>query len=124
MALNCQASPLASRFLFLPFHLLYLQKVDSKFRTELIMFLNIRCIVFLPVWFSLDLSNGGMNLFNLQLLDEEDRNRILGPHQKVREWVENTRNATNPHFDEVHKLLFKLKETLQKRRSEKLTSKM
>ncbi|CAK9324150.1 unnamed protein product [Citrullus colocynthis] len=63
-------------------------------------------------------------IMQLELLDEEDRNRILGPHQKVREWVENTRNATNPHFDEVHKLLFKLKETLQKRRSEKLTSKM
>ncbi|XP_038899662.1 glutathione S-transferase T1 [Benincasa hispida] len=63
-------------------------------------------------------------IMQLELLDEKDRSRILGPHQKVREWVENTRNATNPHFDEVHKLLFKLKETLQKQRSEKLVSKM
>lgn len=65
-----------------------------------------------------------VNLLNMQLLDEKDRSRILGPYQKVREWVENTKNAANPHFDEVHKLLFKLKATLQKQRSEKLTSKM
>ncbi|KAG6577187.1 Glutathione S-transferase T1, partial [Cucurbita argyrosperma subsp. sororia] len=63
-------------------------------------------------------------IMQLELLDEKDRSRILGPYQKVREWVENTRNAANPHFDEVHKLLFKLKATLQKQRSEKLTSKM
>ncbi|XP_023552205.1 glutathione S-transferase T1-like [Cucurbita pepo subsp. pepo] len=63
-------------------------------------------------------------IMQLELLDEKDRSRILGPYQKVREWVENTKNAANPHFDEVHKLLFKLKATLQKQRSEKLTSKM
>ncbi|XP_022985460.1 glutathione S-transferase T1-like [Cucurbita maxima] len=63
-------------------------------------------------------------IMQLELLDEKERSRILGPYQKVREWVENTRNAANPHFDEVHKLLFKLKATLQKQRSEKLTSKM
>ncbi|XP_022931512.1 glutathione S-transferase T1-like [Cucurbita moschata] len=63
-------------------------------------------------------------IMQLELLDEKDHSRILGPYQKVREWVENTRNAANPHFDEVHKLLFKLKATLQKQRSEKLTSKM
>ena len=60
----------------------------------------------------------------MQLLDEKDRSRILGPHPKVREWIENTRNATNPHFDEFHKILFKLKETLQKQHSLKLTSKI
>lgn len=60
----------------------------------------------------------------IQVLDEKDHNRILGPHQKVREWIENTKNATNPHFDEVHKVLYKLKATIQKQRSEKLTSKM
>ncbi|KAA0044835.1 hypothetical protein IC582_016983 [Cucumis melo] len=63
-------------------------------------------------------------IMQLELLDEKDRSRILGPHLKVREWVENTRNATNPHFDEFHKVLLKLKETLQKQRSLKLTSKI
>lgn len=89
------------------------------FRTELI---NISCR--LPPSLVFTGSDGGMGLLNMQLLDEKDRSRILGPHQKVREWIENTRNATNPYFDEVHKLLYKLKATLQKQRSEKLTSKM
>lgn len=45
----------------------------------------------------------------MQLLDEKDRDRILGPHEKVQRWIESTRNATKPHFDEVHDILFKLK---------------
>ncbi|KAG6600558.1 Glutathione S-transferase T1, partial [Cucurbita argyrosperma subsp. sororia] len=60
----------------------------------------------------------------LQLLDEKDWNRILGPHLKVREWIENTRNATNPQFDEVHRPLYKLKADLIKQGVEKFTSKM
>ncbi|KAL9434415.1 hypothetical protein AB3S75_029120 [Citrus x aurantiifolia] len=53
-------------------------------------------------------------IMELELLDEEDRTRLLGPHKKVQEWIESTRRATRPHFDEVHKVLFKVKEKLQK----------
>ncbi|KAE8662029.1 putative phospholipid hydroperoxide glutathione peroxidase [Hibiscus syriacus] len=41
---------------------------------------------------------------------------LLGPHKKVQQWIENTRNATSPHFDEVHRVLVKVKEILQNRR--------
>lgn len=48
-------------------------------------------------------------------MDEKDRDRILGPHKKVKQWIEDTNQATRPHFDEVHAILFKLKAKLQKR---------
>ncbi|GAV57943.1 GST_N domain-containing protein [Cephalotus follicularis] len=51
-------------------------------------------------------------IMQLEVLDEKDRNRILGPHKKVQQWIESTRNATRPHFDEVHKIVFKVKERL------------
>ena len=50
------------------------------------------------------------------MLDEKDRLRVLGPYKKVLQWMEDTKNATNPHFNEVHKLLFKVKEKLQNQR--------
>ncbi|XP_050227951.1 glutathione S-transferase T1-like [Mercurialis annua] len=53
----------------------------------------------------------------LEVLDEEDRNRILGPHKKVGQWIEDTKKVTRPHFDEVHKVIFKAKERFQKQRS-------
>lgn len=56
-------------------------------------------------------------IMQLELLDEEDRIRLLGPHKKVQQWIENTKKATRPHFDEVHKVLFKVKENLQKQQS-------
>ncbi|XWS48937.1 hypothetical protein CRYUN_Cryun13aG0120000 [Craigia yunnanensis] len=56
------------------------------------------------------------DIMQLEVLDEKDRNRILGPHKKVQQWIENTRNATQPHFDEVHKILMKAKEKLQNQR--------
>lgn len=49
-------------------------------------------------------------------MDEKDRTRLLGPHKKVQQWIENTRNATSPHFDEVHKVLMQAKERLQHQR--------
>ncbi|XVF51502.1 hypothetical protein PTKIN_Ptkin04bG0190100 [Pterospermum kingtungense] len=52
----------------------------------------------------------------LEVLDEKDRNRLLGPHKKVQQWIENTRNATQPHFDEVHNILMRVKERLQNQR--------
>lgn len=55
--------------------------------------------------------------FWMQLLDEKDRDRILGPHKKVQQWIESTRNATRPHFDEVHTILYKLKTRLSEQQS-------
>ncbi|CAL0312658.1 unnamed protein product [Lupinus luteus] len=48
-------------------------------------------------------------IMQLEILNEKDRDRILGPYKKVLQWIESTRNATKPHFDEVHNLLYKLK---------------
>ncbi|XP_031255948.1 glutathione S-transferase T1-like [Pistacia vera] len=56
-------------------------------------------------------------IMQLEVVDEKDRTRILGPHKKVQQWIENTKNATRPHFDEVHKILFKVKERLQQQQS-------
>ncbi|KAF3448552.1 hypothetical protein FNV43_RR09265 [Rhamnella rubrinervis] len=56
-------------------------------------------------------------LMQLELLDEKDRIRILGPHKKVEQWIENTKGATRPHFDEVHKVLYKAKARFQEQRS-------
>ncbi|OAY59823.1 glutathione S-transferase T1 [Manihot esculenta] len=56
-------------------------------------------------------------IMQLEVLDENDRSRILAPYKKVQQWIEDTRQATRPHFDEVHKILFKAKARLQKQRS-------
>ncbi|XP_059444755.1 glutathione S-transferase T1 [Corylus avellana] len=56
-------------------------------------------------------------ILQLELLDEKDRSRILGPHKKVQQWIEDTRNATRPHFDEVHDILYKAKAKFQSQRS-------
>ncbi|XP_050228888.1 glutathione S-transferase T1-like [Mercurialis annua] len=53
-------------------------------------------------------------IMQLEVLEEEDRNRILGPYRKVKQWIEDTKHATMPHFDEVHKVLFNAKPRLQK----------
>ncbi|KAF7810269.1 glutathione S-transferase T1-like [Senna tora] len=56
-------------------------------------------------------------LMQLEVLDEKDRSRILAPYKKVLQWIENTRTATNPHFDEVHNILYKAKKKFQDQRS-------
>ncbi|KAL2342765.1 hypothetical protein Fmac_004050 [Flemingia macrophylla] len=56
-------------------------------------------------------------IMQLELLDGKDRDRILGPHKKVQQWIESTRNATRPHFDEVHNVLYKVKTKLSEQRS-------
>ncbi|CAL0330736.1 unnamed protein product [Lupinus luteus] len=56
-------------------------------------------------------------IMQLELLDEKDRDRILSPHKKVQQWIESTRNATKPHFDEVHNVLYKMKLKLSSLRS-------
>lgn len=56
-------------------------------------------------------------IMQLELLDEKDRSRVLGPHKKVQQWIEDTRNATKPHFDEAHKFLYKAKTKFQVQRT-------
>ncbi|CAI0414434.1 unnamed protein product [Linum tenue] len=56
-------------------------------------------------------------LMQLEVLDDMDRNRVLSPHKKVLQWIEYTKDATSPHFDEVHRVLFKVKEMLKTLRS-------
>ncbi|PWA92606.1 Glutathione S-transferase/chloride channel, C-terminal [Artemisia annua] len=46
-------------------------------------------------------------IMQLELLTEKDHDRILSPYKKVLQWVEDTKSATAPHFDEVHRLLFR-----------------
>ncbi|KAI5383718.1 Glutathione S-transferase T1, variant 2 [Lathyrus oleraceus] len=58
-------------------------------------------------------------IMQLQLLDEKDHDRIIGPYKKVQQWIESTKNATKPHFDEVHNVLYKLKARLSAQQSSK-----
>lgn len=55
-------------------------------------------------------------IMQLEVLDEKDRARILSPYKKVQEWIEATKNATKPHFDDVHGVLFRAKVKFQKQR--------
>ncbi|XP_077223293.1 glutathione S-transferase THETA 1 [Tasmannia lanceolata] len=48
-------------------------------------------------------------IMQLKLLDENDYDRILGPHKKVLQWIDNLKIATKPHFEEVHEVLYKAK---------------
>ncbi|KAG2677310.1 hypothetical protein I3843_12G093600 [Carya illinoinensis] len=61
-------------------------------------------------------------IMQLEVLDEKDHSRILGPHKKVQQWIEDTRNATRPHFDEVHTILYKAKTKLAVQRSVRANS--
>ncbi|XP_057417435.1 glutathione S-transferase T1-like [Lotus japonicus] len=56
-------------------------------------------------------------LMQLEVLDEKDRNRILSPYKKVLRWIEDTRTATNPHFEEMHNVLYRAKKKFQQERS-------
>ncbi|KAL2902458.1 Glutathione S-transferase T1, partial [Bienertia sinuspersici] len=61
----------------------------------------------------------------LLVLDEKDRNRILSPYKKVQAWIEATKASTQPHFDEVHEILYRAKANFQKQRENaKLHSKI
>ncbi|XP_052209705.1 glutathione S-transferase T1-like [Diospyros lotus] len=48
-------------------------------------------------------------IMQLELLDDEVRDRILGPHKRVKKWMEDTKDATMPYFEEMHALLFETK---------------
>lgn len=56
-------------------------------------------------------------LMQLEVLDEKDRSRILSPYKKVLQWIEDTRTATNPHFVEVHNILYRAKKKFEQQRS-------
>ncbi|KAF5938620.1 hypothetical protein HYC85_022879 [Camellia sinensis] len=53
-------------------------------------------------------------IMQLEVLEEKDRDRILNPYKKVQQWMEDTKRATRPHFEETHGILFKVKAKLQK----------
>ncbi|KAI8569515.1 hypothetical protein RHMOL_Rhmol02G0284700 [Rhododendron molle] len=55
-------------------------------------------------------------IMQLEVLDEKDIDRILGPRKIVQQWMEDTKNATKPHFEEIHGLLYETKAELQKQR--------
>ncbi|XP_075105044.1 glutathione S-transferase T1 isoform X1 [Nicotiana tabacum] len=55
-------------------------------------------------------------IMQLEVLDEKDHKRIIGPYKRVLKWIDDTKNAMEPHFGEVHLILFKAKEKFQKQR--------
>ncbi|XP_059277729.1 glutathione S-transferase T1-like [Lycium ferocissimum] len=57
-------------------------------------------------------------IMNLEVVDEKDRERILGPFKRVQKWLDDTKSAMAPHFEEVHSILPEAKEKLQKRRND------
>nr|GLL45186.1 glutathione S-transferase T1-like isoform X1 [Ipomoea trifida] len=53
----------------------------------------------------------------LQVVDEKDHDRILSPFKKVLKWIEDVKEATAPHFEEVHTTLYNVKEMMKQQRS-------
>ncbi|GAB4834400.1 Glutathione S-transferase theta-1 [Ancistrocladus abbreviatus] len=53
----------------------------------------------------------------LQLLTEEEHNRIAGPFKKVKQWIKDVRTTTMPYFDDVHGDLFKLAAMVNKQQA-------
>ncbi|XP_019171130.1 PREDICTED: glutathione S-transferase T1-like isoform X2 [Ipomoea nil] len=56
-------------------------------------------------------------LMQLEVLDDKERERIISPYKKVLKWMEDVKEAIQPHFDEVHTTLFHVKEMLKQKRS-------
>ncbi|KAK4389297.1 Glutathione S-transferase T1 [Sesamum angolense] len=52
-------------------------------------------------------------IMQLEFADEEDRERILGPHKRILKWIEDTKNATAPYFDEIHSIMVPIREKLK-----------
>ncbi|XP_021754089.1 glutathione S-transferase T1-like [Chenopodium quinoa] len=55
-------------------------------------------------------------IMQLEVLDEKDRARILSPYKKIQKWIEATKASTQPHFDDVHGILYRAKIKIQKQR--------
>ena len=49
-------------------------------------------------------------------MSKKDHDRILSPYNKVLQWIEDTKSATAPHFDEVHGILFKVQKRIRERK--------
>ncbi|KAM3263359.1 glutathione S-transferase T1 [Capsicum annuum] len=56
-------------------------------------------------------------VMQLEGLDEKEHERILGPFKRVLKWLDDTKNAMAPHFEEVQSTVSKAKEKLQKQRN-------
>ncbi|XP_072956454.1 glutathione S-transferase T1-like [Typha angustifolia] len=52
-------------------------------------------------------------IMQLEVVDEMAHARILQPHQKILTWINNVRSATNPHFEEIHGIVYKVKARLR-----------
>lgn len=63
-------------------------------------------------------------IMQLEFVGDDRRDRILGPHEKIRTWIENVKKATSPHFEEVHELVFKVKAQLSSAPHLKTASKL
>ncbi|KAL2516737.1 Glutathione S-transferase T1 [Abeliophyllum distichum] len=56
-------------------------------------------------------------VMQLEVADTKDRDRILGPRKRILKWVDDTKNATAPYFEEIHSIIYPTKEKLQKLKS-------
>ncbi|XP_020260614.1 glutathione S-transferase T1-like [Asparagus officinalis] len=65
-------------------------------------------------------------IMQLEVLDDDHRQRILEPHKKIVQWIENVKNYTNPHFEQVHDALYEVNKMLRSKSTstEKLNSKL
>ncbi|KZV36274.1 hypothetical protein F511_14292 [Dorcoceras hygrometricum] len=52
-------------------------------------------------------------VMQIEVVDEKDRERILGPHKRILKWIEDLKNATEPHFDELHSIMLPVREKLK-----------
>ncbi|KAK1313441.1 Glutathione S-transferase T1 [Acorus calamus] len=52
-------------------------------------------------------------IMQLEVLDEKDRDRVLGPHKRILQWIEDLKTATSPHFEDIHVLLYTAKARLR-----------
>ncbi|GAB4834401.1 Glutathione S-transferase theta-1 [Ancistrocladus abbreviatus] len=59
-------------------------------------------------------------IMQLEVLEEKERIRILDPFKKVQRWIQDVKDATRPHFDEVHEVLFETAAIIDKQRAENI----
>ncbi|XP_051151538.1 glutathione S-transferase T1-like [Andrographis paniculata] len=52
-------------------------------------------------------------IMQLEFAEESERERLLGPHKRILKWIEDTKTATAPYFDEVHAVIAPIREKLQ-----------
>lgn len=57
-------------------------------------------------------------VMQLEVLDRRDVDMLLGPHEKVRKWLEKVKEVTKPHFEEVHDKIYTAAKRFQGKRLE------